>query len=792
MHQIDNAKRIHLSGWRVRRQSVGSVGKLCVSILVCCIQLMTIATALGSQQITFADVSIALSDTFERLTYDGYPVGYQSSDKGGSSSSNAVLFENIEQSYVVYSGKGSHASVQLQVVASSRKKTITQMKVSSFSNVETGSLLPDPTLYLIDNIRELGSADGSATVYPDALTPLTEVEGTVNYDGGIRFLFDFPIPTSSSAGNHKGNVSIEFADGTGIVIPIEVVVWNFELPASQSVAMQLFSLDTRSIAYWYGLDPSDPELLEILSDGAKLLVDHRFALSSVIPFPIEDESRRPELSESSDYFIFDRGDTLEKHVATFDQLANSFSVKMRVAFDQRSSGVFLKHQWHNRESGYRLSYENGGVTFDTWTRGEFDTNTTLPELLSLTQVVDVSKDVHDLELSVSNGLWALTVDGNEVTENRQQAIIPAVGGWVSIGSGKARLRLYNIDWTFAESAGDNAAPTFESWISKSISDGKASRSGSDLAEQEWLREWAKFSIESTGSVNDLKSSPREKIETVMTTYASIEDLLDGRTPYVSLPHDEVYKGKGSENNIRFAQQLNDKIPELDIFHTFGAMRGAGTSRAMRGEVLERFSKYVNIYSLRPSVYFENKEFFDKYKDESVSVSMYIHDVNIIERDDVLLLGRGFFWNLFELDVSKVSFWNTSLWFQPEKPGRPARVLKKVDDGFAVTKRNPSGIGAGMIFYPGKNGLLPSLRSIAWRDGLEDFEMLRMVGSIAKYSGTSEPRISHAKDAVALKKQLGAPIHAARDFRKLPGDWGTRLRESRHALGALLHSVSSEK
>ena len=50
----------------------------------------------------------------------------------------------------------------------------------------------------------------------------------------------------------------------------------------------------------------------------------------------------------------------------------------------------------------------------------------------------------------------------------------------------------------------------------------------------------------------------------------------------------------------------------------------------------------------------------------------------------------------------------------------------MDWGFWTTRRNPSGIICGSIFWPGKDCVLNSIRAENWREGIEDYEYLHLL------------------------------------------------------------------
>lgn len=735
-------------------------------------------------------VDITLSDTFERLQYEGKDVGYLTSGDVAKATSSSL---SNAKPYRLYASKASSEGLQLRITTELDGLHVSGVSVSRLMHELGSDELPKPSAYLVGNVYDIKSASDKADKYPDALIPLEQVdEGElITMSGGLRFFFDVHVPSVAEAGLYTGTITIQLAGGSAVQVPVEILVWDFQLPDVPSVTTQLFALDARSIAYWYGLDPSDPELETILVEGIDLLNQHRLGSSSIPPFELDATSRHPKKPTESGFIKFNNGNIVESHVAKFDEIANDFSINLDVSFDQKSNGNIVKHQWHNRKSGYGFSYKNGEIILQVWVRDISEANDVEPQLLTLNQAVDASKNTHNIQIKFAGGRVELNVDGVTAVSVTNNRMIPAEGGWVTIGGSKSSFNLYALNWTMP--TGDSLKYDFvdaystysDRYVSKNNTQGN--KNGSLYAEQ--LRRWTKQAIDFNHYANDIRThSDWNRVDRVVEKYQLIDDMLDQGDFYVSLPHDEAYLSENADRNIQYATKIQAEFSDVDIFHTFGAMRGRGMTTKKRLEALEKFKPYVSIFSIRPSVFFEQKKsFFDSQLPNNSSVSLYIHDVNIVERDDALLLGRGFFWSLFDLSLSKVSFWNTSLWFQPEKTGRPARTIERRPDGFAVSKRNPSGIGAGMIFYPGKTGLLPSLRSIAWREGLEDYETLKLVQSIVDRGDSAGLDRPYASEAKELLEGFDSRALRNKDFRKVPRDWKRTLRAARQSQGFLLES-----
>ncbi len=84
--------------------------------------------------------------------------------------------------------------------------------------------------------------------------------------------------------------------------------------------------------------------------------------------------------------------------------------------------------------------------------------------------------------------------------------------------------------------------------------------------------------------------------------------------------------------------------------------------------------------------------------------------------------RLLFWQIFAEEVaSGYLFWQSTYWDQVDDPWTDQATVKRLD---------PALWGDGSLFYPGDDGPVPSLRLELIREGLQDYELLRMAEEAA--------------------------------------------------------------
>lgn len=145
------------------------------------------------------------------------------------------------------------------------------------------------------NLTRPSSITGGTGEWPDPLIPRID-----RYANEKRNAFPFKllngrtqgiwidifIPPSSPAGSYRGEVHVTVGSKTRIVVPIELEVWNFELPSTATLATSFgFSGNAAERAH-YGRYKEDKDVDDITYIYAKAALWHRITLdgsASVLP-----------------------------------------------------------------------------------------------------------------------------------------------------------------------------------------------------------------------------------------------------------------------------------------------------------------------------------------------------------------------------------------------------------------------------------------------------------------------------------------------------------------------------
>ncbi len=127
---------------------------------------------------------------------------------------------------------------------------------------------------------------------------------------------------------------------------------------------------------------------------------------------------------------------------------------------------------------------------------------------------------------------------------------------------------------------------------------------------------------------------------------------------------------------------------------------------------------------------------DKHRNDGVDEWWYgcnypVNPYPTYHLDDAILTARVFSWMSYEYDVVGNLYWRVNYTSEENSFG----VSESVEDPYDITNLQQKTNGEGLLVYPGKpygiNGFVPSIRLVAIRDGMEDYEILRATGEKCK-------------------------------------------------------------
>ncbi|TDD58404.1 DUF4091 domain-containing protein [Kribbella antibiotica] len=132
-------------------------------------------------------------------------------------------------------------------------------------------------------------------VYPDALVPLTPTRRiTASTNANLGIWFTVNIHKGAPAGHYTGSLTI--TGGTApVVVPIDLEVWNFELPDQWSTATAV-SIWYQQVARAHGVPFGDPRHEPLLKKYYDFQLKNRM-LSNDIPVPMKPKLQHPNTTD---------------------------------------------------------------------------------------------------------------------------------------------------------------------------------------------------------------------------------------------------------------------------------------------------------------------------------------------------------------------------------------------------------------------------------------------------------------------------------------------------------------
>lgn len=146
-------------------------------------------------------------------------------------------------------------------------------------------------------------------------------------------------------------------------------------------------------------------------------------------------------------------------------------------------------------------------------------------------------------------------------------------------------------------------------------------------------------------------------------------------------------------------------------------------------------EYVITWVPYMSVYDSEVE-AEKHRNENIDEWWYgcnypVNPYPTYHLDDAILTARLLSWMAYEHNVVGNLYWRVNYTNEENVFG----VAESVEDPYDITNLSQPTNGEGMLVYPGMPygiyGFVPSIRLVAIRDGMEDYEILRAAGEASK-------------------------------------------------------------
>ena len=253
----------------------------------------------------------------------------------------------------VFSAKNEFEPFQIILTPN---RDLKDLRVSVGDLVGPGKIIGDRiSIKMVEtvNVTQPTSADCSAGEYPDPLPPYQP--GDIPAGRNTALWFTVHVPADVSAGDYKGNVTLESEGTKPIRIPVSLHVWNFALP-EVSYLRTAYGHDPRGLCTWHGVtNPEDRrKVAELMNQD---FIEHRIA--PYLPMTLwEIDVKLVDGEVKADFTEFDKG------AAKFLPKMNSYNLPFAWRSDflgfkpgtpeyKKYKGAFLKQlAAHLKEKGW--------------------------------------------------------------------------------------------------------------------------------------------------------------------------------------------------------------------------------------------------------------------------------------------------------------------------------------------------------------------------------------------------------------------------------------------------------
>ncbi|MCF7854302.1 MAG: DUF4091 domain-containing protein, partial [Candidatus Pacebacteria bacterium] len=160
-----------------------------------------------------------------------------------------------------------------------------------------------------------------------------------------------------------------------------------------------------------------------------------------------------------------------------------------------------------------------------------------------------------------------------------------------------------------------------------------------------------------------------------------------------------------------------------------------TARELLDKWTERRDEWIDIYNERPRFTLDTVpawgEALRNKQSEGKQRAWYWHNQSAVALPALAL--RDYFWLMYRENVPNTLYWGAVMWcggseefaFGPRRGWNERRVWR-IEKGFGANRSTGAGVGNGILFWPGREGVLASMRLEIYRDGVEDFDLMKLL------------------------------------------------------------------
>jgi hypothetical protein len=586
-------------------------------------------------------------------------------------------------------------------------------------------------------------------VHPDALFP---VDSWFDIPPGenLHFWVTVYTPKATRAGIYRGGLRILFQRGDPIDVPFEVKVWDFMV--SEVTHLQNYlggHVNTDDIVNRYGLPYWSPEFERFMAEEVfeKLA---RYRMMPVEPTPIRWDRwgeaplwvtgrHGKALRFDGEYMYYEVPFSSSWGVSEnrFD-LSSGFTLSAWIKLERLGRKQTILSHGPAWGGGYELAVtENDRIGFylgSGYEQREKEKNQS--RLHSVVSNRRLDEEWHHVAATFDLGSVQIAIDGrldqevelpiNRLTSSYRPLFIAAnpIGTREPFTGLIDEVRIYDRPLTTEEIRRDGESPqplyapiedlSFETYPSYV----PAHRSVLDPEGVRYFRKWAAYWVDRGFGFTLPKW---QKIDDLPRFWALFYPMLEGENWFdrssIKLPHDEVVTGATAGYHIEWGRRTRQLAPRVRIHHTTGGKR-------ITPDRSSDFTSYVGLVDIWiPNIYKHylrhppTRAFFDREMEKGNQVNFYFKWTRL-ERP--YLDTRYAFWLMMRYGFGP-SLYRSAFWTRPLKRRRPEKSTWEVEKGFTSSRSSGSGVGYGIYFWPGKNGLVPSVRAEMYRDGVEDYE-----------------------------------------------------------------------